>query len=82
MSASRLAADEAGPTRRDVCNFGKIRADDEIVKLAYSVIRFDDVVLDTLGTNITPITMSGKLKTLNQISGASEINYPSVTSYV
>ena len=40
MFASRLAADEAGPTSRDVGNFAKIRADDEIVKLAYSVVSY------------------------------------------
>jgi hypothetical protein len=40
MFASRLAADEAGPTSRDVGNLAKIRADDEIVKLAYSVVSY------------------------------------------
>jgi len=77
MFASRLAADEAGPTRRDVGNFGRIWADDEIVKLAYSVISYCGLMMLFLtrsAPNVILITLSGKLKTLNQIGGASAMN--------
>lgn len=49
MFESRFAADEAGPMRRYIGDSRRIRADDEIVKLAYTVtLGFDNVVPGTL----------------------------------